>query len=76
MINVVPSTPYFALASQIYSTAPNMLEINWAPIVGAFVITEEIVGRHVARDAESATSRPPPLRDFRHSNASQKKSKS
>jgi TRAP-type C4-dicarboxylate transport system substrate-binding protein len=22
MINVVPSTPYFALASQVYSTAP------------------------------------------------------
>jgi TRAP-type C4-dicarboxylate transport system substrate-binding protein len=41
MINVVPSTPYFALASQIYSTAPNMLEINWAPIVGAFVITKK-----------------------------------
>lgn len=39
MINVVPSTPYFALASQIYNTAPNMLEINWAPIVGAFVLT-------------------------------------
>lgn len=41
MINVVPSTPYFALATQIYSTAPNMLEINWAPIVGAFVITKK-----------------------------------
>lgn len=41
MINVVPSTPYFALASQIYNTAPNMLEINWAPIVGAFVITQK-----------------------------------
>jgi TRAP-type transport system periplasmic protein len=41
MINVVPSTPYFALASQIYSTAPNMLEINWAPIVGAFVISKK-----------------------------------
>jgi len=41
MINVVPSTPYFALASQIYNSAPNMLEINWAPIVGAFVITKK-----------------------------------
>ena len=39
MINVVPSTPYFALASQIYNTAPHMLEINWAPIVGALVVT-------------------------------------
>jgi TRAP-type C4-dicarboxylate transport system substrate-binding protein len=41
MISVVPSTPYFALASQIYSTAPNMLEINWAPVVGAFVVTRK-----------------------------------
>jgi len=41
MITVVPSTPYFALASQIYSTAPNMLEINWAPIVGAMVVTKK-----------------------------------
>ncbi len=41
MISVVPSTPYFALASQVYSTAPNMLEINWAPIVGALVITRK-----------------------------------
>jgi len=41
MINVVPSTPYFALASQIYNTAPNMLEINWAPIVGALVLSKK-----------------------------------
>lgn len=41
MISVVPSTPYFALASQIYTTAPNMLEINWAPIVGALVVTRK-----------------------------------
>jgi len=41
MISVVPSTPYFALASQIYNTAPNMLEINWAPIVGALVVTRK-----------------------------------
>ena len=41
MINVVPSTPYFALASQVYTMAPNMLEINWAPIVGALVVTKK-----------------------------------
>jgi TRAP-type C4-dicarboxylate transport system substrate-binding protein len=41
MINVVPSTPYFALASQIFNSAQHMLEINWAPIVGAFVITKK-----------------------------------
>ncbi len=39
MIQVVPSTPYFALAGQIYNTAPHMLDINWAPIVGALVVT-------------------------------------
>lgn len=39
MIDVVPSTPYFALASQVYTTASHMLEINWAPIVGALVLT-------------------------------------
>jgi len=41
MINVVPSTPYFALASQIFNSAPNMLEINWAPMVGALVVTKK-----------------------------------
>lgn len=41
MISVVPSTPYFALASQIYNSAPNMLEVNWAPIVGALVVTRK-----------------------------------
>ena len=41
MISVVPSTPYFALATQIYNTAPYMLEINWAPIVGALVVTQK-----------------------------------
>ena len=40
MINVVPSTPYFALATQVFNTASNMLEINWAPIVGALVVTQ------------------------------------
>lgn len=41
MISVVPSTPYFALAGQVYNSAPHMLEINWAPIVGALVVTRK-----------------------------------
>jgi TRAP-type C4-dicarboxylate transport system substrate-binding protein len=41
MINAVPSTPYFALATQIYTSAPYMLDLNWAPIVGALVITRK-----------------------------------
>jgi hypothetical protein len=45
MINAVPSTPYFALATQIYTTASNMLDMNWAPIVGALIITKKSLGR-------------------------------
>lgn len=41
MINAVPSTPYFALATQIYTSAPYMLDLNWAPIVGALVVTRK-----------------------------------
>lgn len=41
MIDAVPSTPYFALATQVYNTAPNMLDLNWAPIVGALVVTRK-----------------------------------
>jgi TRAP-type C4-dicarboxylate transport system substrate-binding protein len=41
MIEVLPSTPYFALASQVYESVPHMLEINWAPIVGALVVTQK-----------------------------------
>lgn len=58
MINVVPSTPYFALASQIFNAAPNMLEINWAPIVGALVVTKKAWDEMTpeVRDAVRATS--------------------
>jgi TRAP-type transport system periplasmic protein len=41
MINAVPATPYFALATQIYNTATYMLDLNWAPIVGALVVTKK-----------------------------------
>jgi TRAP-type transport system periplasmic protein len=38
MINAVPLPPMLALAAQISGPAPHMLEVNWAPIVGAAVI--------------------------------------
>ena len=41
MVNVVPSTPFWALTLQFYSHAPHMLDMNWAPIVGAVVITRK-----------------------------------
>lgn len=41
LINVVPATPYYALAAQFNGPAPYMLDINWAPIVGALVVTSK-----------------------------------
>jgi TRAP-type C4-dicarboxylate transport system substrate-binding protein len=38
LISAVPATPFYALAGQIYGPARNMLELNWAPLVGATVI--------------------------------------
>jgi TRAP-type C4-dicarboxylate transport system substrate-binding protein len=38
MINAVPAPPVFALATQLDTRAPYMLQINWAPLVGACVI--------------------------------------
>ena len=41
MINMVPSTPFYALVGQFYGHAPHMLDMNWVPIVGAVVITRK-----------------------------------
>lgn len=41
LIDMVPSTALYALAGQIYQTAPYMLDLNWVPILGAIVITRD-----------------------------------
>jgi TRAP-type transport system periplasmic protein len=41
MINMVPSTPFYALVGQFYGHASHMLDMNWVPIVGAAVITRK-----------------------------------
>ena len=38
LINCVPVPPFAALALQLHDRAPHMLEINWAPLVGAMVV--------------------------------------
>jgi len=40
LIDAVPLPPFFALASQVYRPAPHMLDVNWAPLVGALVISK------------------------------------
>ncbi len=42
LINAVPMPPFVALATQVDGPASNMLELNWAPLVGATVITKKI----------------------------------
>jgi TRAP-type C4-dicarboxylate transport system substrate-binding protein len=39
LIDAVPLPPFFALATQVYRRAPHMLELNWAPLIGALVVT-------------------------------------
>jgi TRAP-type transport system periplasmic protein len=41
LISVVPATPYYALTAQFVGPAPYMLDLNWAPIVGALVLTKK-----------------------------------
>jgi TRAP-type C4-dicarboxylate transport system substrate-binding protein len=40
MISSVPLPPSVALATQTFTAANNMLDLDWAPLVGALVITE------------------------------------
>lgn len=40
MISSVPLPPSVALATQTFTAADNMLDLDWAPLVGALVITE------------------------------------
>ncbi len=41
LINCVPLPPTYALAGQVDTVAPNMLDLAWAPLVGAVVITKK-----------------------------------
>lgn len=41
LINCVPLPPSIALAGQVDIVAPNMLDMAWAPLVGALVITKK-----------------------------------
>jgi len=41
MVNMVPSTPFWALTLQFYPHASYMLELDWAPLVGAVIVTRK-----------------------------------
>ena len=41
LVDVVPTVPFHALASQFFGSTRHMLEVNWVPLVGACVITKK-----------------------------------
>ena len=52
-INAVPTVPIFALAAQLDSQAKYMLELNWAPLVGAAVVRKKAWDRVPADQRET-----------------------
>jgi TRAP-type transport system periplasmic protein len=60
MVNMVPSTPFWALTLQFHNHASHMLELDWAPMVGAVVVTRKAwdamspAGREAMRSAGEA----------------------
>jgi len=42
LIDGFPNTPLYALSTQWFALAPNMLDVPWAPLVGATLITQEM----------------------------------
>lgn len=51
-INSVPTVPIFALAAQLDKQAKYMLELNWAPLVGAAVVRKKAWDRIPAATRE------------------------
>ena len=57
MISAVPSTPFWALTLQFHTQANHMLDLPWAPLVGAVVVTRKAwdsmspAGQKALRDA-------------------------
>lgn len=57
LINAVPLPPSIALAGQVDGAAPHMLDLDWAPLVGAAVMTKKtwdaipLEGREALRKA-------------------------
>ncbi len=41
LIEAVPVPPFFAMAAQVDTRAPYMLELNWGPLVGALVVRKD-----------------------------------
>lgn len=56
LIDTVPMPPFFAMASQVNKPARYMLELNYAPIVGALVVSEKVWNAISAEDKVAVKS--------------------
>lgn len=45
MIEAVPATAMVALSLQAHALAPHMIDVNWAPVIGATVISKKVWDR-------------------------------
>jgi TRAP-type C4-dicarboxylate transport system substrate-binding protein len=52
-INAIPTPPFFALAGQLQDQTKYMLELNWAPLVGAVVVRKKSWDRVPAEAREA-----------------------
>ena len=41
LIDAVPLPPFYAMAAQVDTRAPHMIDLNWAPLVGAMVVRKD-----------------------------------
>ncbi|MCC6811499.1 MAG: TRAP transporter substrate-binding protein DctP [Deltaproteobacteria bacterium] len=59
MIDAFDVPPLLALLNQWFPSAPHMLDINWAPVVGATIVTQKIWDKLAPeeRDALAASAR-------------------
>ena len=55
LITVIPTVPFVALASLYYTAAPHMLDLNWAPLVGATIIARKSWEKFPAPAREAMT---------------------
>ena len=53
LITSVSLPPFVALAAQAYTRAPHMLELNWAPLTGGFVIRKAVWDKIPAESKEA-----------------------
>jgi TRAP-type C4-dicarboxylate transport system substrate-binding protein len=40
LVTIAPAPPIYALAAQFFQPAPNMLDLNWAPLSGGIVMSK------------------------------------